>query len=330
MRMYSLSRALGVALPALAFALAGCAEGGGNPNDPDGPGGPGGPGGSNPPAMSAAETREVSAAFVDEADVAIDALTQGGSFAFVGIGSSLFFGADRPTASPPIITCLTISPLPPEDPDRDGVPTLLTLAFDPSPCTFTSPRGHQISFTGSVAISDPVPNTPGYDLDEVLTEFGHSFTSADGQRARTMVRNGNRSVRQGTNTLTGTEDLTVQHTRSSGQDAVNATITTDWEVVFTGDEAVSFRERLPSGNITIGGTWAIDNSARGTRSFRVETVAPLRYDATCTSDRPWRRIASGEIRKHLVENGTDRGYIRILFTACGVAPTREFVPAPST
>lgn len=54
----------------------------------------------------------------------------------------------------------------------------------------------------------------------------------------------------------------------------------------------------------------------------VTTVTPLVWDAACVSDR---KISSGETRATL-GNGS---YIRTVWTACGVDPTRTFVPAPA-
>ena len=56
------------------------------------------------------------------------------------------------------------------------------------------------------------------------------------------------------------------------------------------------------------------------RTFTVTTVAPLVWDASCTTDR---KIASGETHATL----GDGSYIRTVWTACGVEPTRTFVPA---
>jgi hypothetical protein len=56
------------------------------------------------------------------------------------------------------------------------------------------------------------------------------------------------------------------------------------------------------------------------RTFTVTTVTPLVWDATCTTDR---KISSGETHATL----GDGSYIRTVWTACGVDPTRTFVPA---
>ena len=50
----------------------------------------------------------------------------------------------------------------------------------------------------------------------------------------------------------------------------------------------------------------------------VSTVAPLVWDASCSTER---KIASGEIRLTL----TSGGYVRLVWSGCGVDPTRSFV-----
>jgi hypothetical protein len=56
------------------------------------------------------------------------------------------------------------------------------------------------------------------------------------------------------------------------------------------------------------------------RAFTITTVVPLVWDASCTTDR---KIASGETHATLA----DGSYIKTVWTACGVDPTRTFVPA---
>ena len=76
---------------------------------------------------------------------------------------------------------------------------------------------------------------------------------------------------------------------------------------------------LPNGTFTKSGTltWT-----RGilSHTFTVTTVTPLVWDASCTTDR---KIASGEIHWTL----PDGGYIKTVWTGCGIDPTRSFVRA---
>ena len=50
----------------------------------------------------------------------------------------------------------------------------------------------------------------------------------------------------------------------------------------------------------------------------MSTAAPLVWDASCTTER---KIASGEIRLTLASGG----YVRLVWSGCGVGPTRSFV-----
>ena len=83
-------------------------------------------------------------------------------------------------------------------------------------------------------------------------------------------------------------------------------------------QSLAFGQPLPDGTFTRSGTftWSRGRAA----AFTVTTVSPLVWDASCTTDR---KISSGETHATL----EDGGYIKTVWTACGVDPMRRFVPA---
>ena len=269
--------------------------------------------------LSDAELAEIEVTFGDDADLSIGALLHGGTVNAFHPVTPMFLGPRPmgPNRSP--LACVIIEPLPPEDPDQDGVPTLLTVRFDPDPCVFNIGRT-AIEFSGSVAVSDPVPNRAGYDIDEVIERFGVAHTLPNG-RAKAIVRNGTRGVRHGTDTdvLQAQERILTSHT-TPGRAFKEAGAS--WQLTFTGRDAIVFRQPLPSGTLEIEGTWVF-RKPNHERSFEVTTVTPLAYDASCADARPILRFTDGEIHKTLVRNGTPVAIIKLIWTGCGQEPTRE-------
>lgn len=264
--------------------------------------------------LTDAELAEIEVAFGDDADLSMGALFHGGMVNAFHPVAPMFMG---PRRNP--LACLVIEPLPPEDPDQDGVPTLLTMRFDPDPCVFNLGRT-AIEFSGRLTVSDPFPNQAGYDIDEVIDHFGVAHTLPNG-RAKAMVRNGTRSVRHDTDNdqLKAQELITTTHT-TPGRAFREAAA--DWELTFDGTDAIVFDQPLPSGSLTIEGRWSIRNQNRE-RAFEVTTVTPLAFDATCTDARPLLRFTEGEIHKTLISNGTPVAVIKVIWTGCGQEPTRE-------
>ncbi len=264
--------------------------------------------------LTDAELAEIEVTFGDDADLSMGALFHGGMVNAFHPVTPMFMGPHR---NP--LTCLVIEPLPPEDPDQDGIPTLLTIRFDPDPCVFNLGRT-AIEFSGSVTVSDPVPDQAGYDIDEVIDHFGVAHTLPNG-RAKAMVRNGTRSVRHDTDNdvLKAQERILTIHT-TPGRAFKEAGAS--WELTFSGDDAIVFQQPLPSGTLGIEGAWIFRKTNRE-RSFDITTVTLLAYDATCTDVRPLLRFTEGEIHKTLVRNGTPVAVIKVTWTGCGQEPTRE-------
>ena len=264
--------------------------------------------------ISDAELAEIEVAFGDDVDLSMGALFHGGMVNAFQPGAPRFMGPHR---NP--LACLVIEPMPPEDPDQDGVPTLLTIRFNPDPCVFNLGRT-AIEFSGSVTVSDPVPDQAGYDIDEVIDHFGVAHTLPNG-RAKAMVRNGTRGVRHdtGNDQLQAQEMVITAHT-TPGRAFREAAA--DWQLTFDGNAAIVFDQPLPSGTLTIEGSWSLRNHNHE-RAFDVTTVTPLAYDATCTDARPLLRFTEGEIHKTLVRNGTQIAIIKLTWTGCGQEPARE-------
>ena len=285
-----------------------------------------GPG--DPAALSAAEVADIGDTFEEEADLSFGALFQRGTLGWFDLSMSslqaLFPPGTRAHLPSPLIACLSASPLPIDDPDGDGVPTDLTISFDPAGCEFTNPkRGAHFALTGSVNVTDPLPNSPGYDLLEVLTDFGHTLTSGNGAHTAQVTRNGTRSVSQAANLLTAVEQLVSVRSGTLGPEK---TVASDWVIEFTGDADIMFGDPLPSGSIGVEGTWTLTRGPQ-VREFEMTTVTPLVYDAGCTTDRPSRRITAGELHAEFMVDGVLRGTLSLVWTGCGTAPTRQFTPA---
>ena len=282
----------------------------------------------SPVALSAAEVADIGDTFEDEADLSFGALFHRGTLGWFDLSLSnlrvLFPPGTRPHLPSPLIVCLSVSPLPLEDPDGDGIPTELTAMFGEGDCSFSN-RGGGASFalTGTFRLTDPFPTTAGYDLDETFEDFGHTHTSGNGSRSFQATRNGSRSVRQSGNVLTAAEQLTSVWTGTLGPEK---TVMSDWMVEFTGDAPIVFGDPLPGGSITVDGAWSFVRGPR-VRDFAVSTVTPLVYDATCAAKRPSRRITAGELHAELLVDGVLRGTLSIVWTGCDTAPTRQFTQA---
>lgn len=270
--------------------------------------------------LTPAQVNEISATFEDETDVSIGALVYGGTLNNANLSVSALSTPALNGAPPlPGLACLVIEPLPPEDPDQDGVPTRLSLSFDPEPCIIQTDRGVTFLFTGALGVADPAPQTPGYDIDEFYDRFGHGIEIAGGPSFK-VVRNGERHVRQEGSVIGAAEAFTSIHLINGERERRAAT---EWRLRFTAAETIVFGQPFPNGSLTIEGTWAFSN-AEGDHLFRVETATPLQYDATCTDARPIRRFTAGEIHKVLVVNGERVGVLILTWVGCGLPPTREF------
>lgn len=270
--------------------------------------------------LSQAEIAEINLAFDDDADISFGALFHVGSVNAFDFPSPALLGPPGPyDRFGPVLACLVLEPQPPEDPDADGVPTLFTVRFDPDPCNFRL-GVTTLQFSGKLTVSDPVPDMAGYDMHEVLEAFSVAHVLANG-RARAVSRTGTRLVEHATDRLIASERLVTSHT-TPGRAHKDATAA--WQLTFGGDDDIVFDQPVPSGALTLQGSWTFGGRA-GERFFDVTTVTPLRYDATCADVRPMLRFTDGVIQKTLIRNGAPVAVITMTWTGCGERPTREVV-----
>jgi hypothetical protein len=253
-------------------------------------------------SISATDASDISLAESDEVEQAVGALTTPASV-----------GVESPTAPS---SCATVDDQ--TDTDGDFQPDNATYTFAVPACSFTGFRGGQLDVTGTITLSDPTPSAPDLALVATLTDFTFTFTSPDQARTYSAVRNGTRTLTGNAQGVSLSNQVTVVRSRPNRADA---TVVHNLLLSFTPDQgqSLAFGEPLPNGSFTRSGTFTW---SRGQRSlaFTVTTVSPLVWDASCTTDR---KISSGETHATL----EDGSYVKTVWTACGVDPTRTFVPA---
>lgn len=251
--------------------------------------------------IPAAEVSQIGAAAGDEAEQAVGAIT-------------------TPTAAGPVSPtapgCATVDDE--TDTDGDFAPDAATYTFALPACSFTGFRGGTLEITGTILLSDPTPSAFDLAITATLTDFQFKYTSPNALLTYTATRNGTRTLTGNAAGASLSNQITVVR---SVPDLPEATVVHNLLLVFTpaAGESLQFGQPLPNGTFTKSGTFTWSRGAVS-RTFTVTTVAPLVWDASCTTDR---KIASGEIHATLA-NG---GYISTVWTACGVNPTVSFVPA---
>ena len=257
---------------------------------------------SSPPAISAAEASDIGAAEADEVDQAVSALT-----------TPVALGAVPPTAP---LGCATVDDE--TDSDGDFAPDEATYTFALPACSFAGFRGGTLEITGTITLADPTPAAADLAATATLADLTFQYVNPDATRTYTAVRNGTRTLTGNGQGASLSNTVTVVR---SAPGRADATIVHNLLLSFTpaAGESLAFGQPLPDGTFTRTGTFTWSRGGRS-RAFAVTTVAPLVWDASCTTDR---KIASGETHATL-ENGS---YVRTVWTGCGVDPTRTFVPA---
>ncbi|HTS89722.1 MAG TPA: hypothetical protein VMG41_14615 [Gemmatimonadales bacterium] len=293
---------------ALAIALAGCSSTGTNTLTS--------PGGTT---LSSADAQSIS----DETQSDVQDVTEGGSlFRFLSPGFWAPPQATRILRGPFFFQgilsgCPLLSPYPPVDSDSDGVPDSLTLAFNPSSCTFSRHDGRaSLVLSGDITITDPSTTQQGFRID--YGDFQQTTTIQDSIFFLRGI-NGVWEVLKDTTGFTATDSTTV--TDSSSQYATR-TLAKAWQVSFVADSGnFSGRWHLPSGDYTINGTTTRTHGT-ATHVLGITTVTPLHRDASCDA---FLKIVSGELQvSHTDSAGT--GTIQIVFNPCGQSPTVTTVP----
>jgi hypothetical protein len=251
--------------------------------------------------ISASDAGDISVAESDEVEQAVSALT-----------TPAGVSAELPTAP----GCATVDDE--TDTDGDFQPDDATYTFLLPACHFVGFRGGSLDVTGTITLADPTPSAPDLAIVATLSGFTFTFTSPDQSRTYSAVRNGTRTLTGNAQGASLSNQVTVVRSRPNRADA---TVVHNLLLTFTPAQGASlaFGEPLPNGTFERSGTFTW---SRGSRSlaFTVTTVAPIVWDASCTTDR---KISSGETHAAL----EDGSYIKTVWTACGVDPTRTYVPA---
>jgi hypothetical protein len=251
--------------------------------------------------LGASETSDIGWAEADEVEQTVSALT-------VPTAAGV--------AAPTKPGCATVDDE--TDTDGDGAPDAATYTFALPACSFTGFRGGTLEITGTITLSDPTPAAPDLAVVATLSDFTFRFTNPDQSRSYSAVRNGTRTLTGNALGASLSNQVTVVR---SWPNRADATVNHNLLLSFTPEEGqtLAFGEPLPSGTFTRSGTFTWSRGSVS-RTFTVTTVAPLVWDATCTTDL---KIASGETHATL----GDGSYIRTVWTGCGIDPTRTFVPA---
>lgn len=269
--------------------------------------------------LSASAAADAGAASQDEMEQATESFTVAGaldpagatfSWASLAAGSADF-------SSSFLQNCAGLSSE--TDTDGDGAPDNAVFTFALPACHFDSFRGGTLDLTGTITLSDPTPTAADFAWHAVLADYTFKVTNAQSETF-TAVRNGTRDLTGNADGLTLANNITTIRT-ASGHPSIQ--VTHNLQLGFTPSTAGTLAQGspLPSGTISSTGTLTF---VRGTdsRTFTVTTPTPLQYDATCTGPRR-ARIKAGEVRWTLPSGA----YVSVVWTACGVRPTRTFVPA---
>ena len=265
-------------------------------------------------SISASETNDIGEALADEIDQSAGTVTVDGAAA--GKASAQSAASFSVAGTPPGTGCATVSST--TDTDGDGVPDLATYTFALPACSFTGFRGGTLEVTGTVDISDPTPTDFDFAFQATLHDLQFAFTGPMGNLSYTAVRNGTRVLSGNAAGASLSNTMTVVRTFPVRQPA---TASHNLLLTFTPAQGESLvpGQPLPNGTFQQSGTFTWSRGSV-TRTFVVTTVDPLVWDASCTTDR---KVASGEIRATL----GDGGYVRTVWSGCGVDPVRTFVPA---
>ncbi len=295
----------GALLASLVLIVAGCGDSTNAPTD-------------DTSAITQTEAQAVGAEVVGEI---------AGLSATSSLGDLLNPGGDLPATANPrtpglarIEGCPALSETPPTDADEDGIPDDLTLTYDPTICILTS-RGGQAELTvrGAIRIQDLSVS----DLAARVTfdAFRAQFTYND----RVVSRQVDGKVQLETSSagFVGSDSTRVVQ-RATGHP--NASLTKRWAVTFAADgNDFVVAEPLPDGEFTLIGTLERTAGDRR-RSFDVQPVEPLVYDASCVADN---RIVAGELNV-IFDSNTNYANINIVWNGCGVDPTITLVTGPVT
>jgi hypothetical protein len=239
---------------------------------------------------------------------------EAGEFATLALGAELdvvLLNLLLPGAPP---ECLTVVPSPPVDSDGDGVPDDAVYTFDLQGCRTDLGGGAWVSNAGEIRVTDP---GQAWGFDATLDGYGfHSHRVEEGADL-TISRE-----HTGTTRLSGSSaavSFDVDHDilyRVTGEP--DATLTEAWSGTFTPSEGAFPFQQVP-GTLTLAGSSTFSRNSVSIQ-LSVETVTPLRWEATC--DSPW--PLEGTVRAHVLSGGP-AGYLEIRYTGCWNMGEAEFV-----
>lgn len=287
-----------------AMLLAGCSSDSTSPGSPE---------------LSASAAADAGSASQDEMEQATESFTVAGALDPAGATfSSASLSAGSPDFSSSFLqNCASLSSE--TDTDGDGAPDNAVFTFALPACHFDTFRGGTLDLTGTITLSDPTPTAADFAWHAALADYTFKVTNVQSETF-TAVRNGTRDLTGNADGLTLANNITTVRT-AGGHPSIQ--VTHNLQLEFTPASAGTLVQGspLPSGTITSTGTLTFVRGS-DSRTFTVSTPTPLQYDATCTGPRR-ARIRAGEVRWTLPSGA----YVSVVWTACGVRPTRTFVPA---
>ena len=260
------------------------------------------------PAAVQQDALDLGTASADETELALDAL--GGADG--ALSMSLMSTPSIPAILRPL--CATVSST--VDTDGDGIRDNSTFTYALPACSFTGWRGGNVELTGVISISDPDP-APSFAYLLTYDNFKWRYTAPNTVDSWSATRNGSRTLTATQSQLSLSNQVSIVRTFARRGDA---TVAHNILLVFTPDAGTTLvrGQPLPSGTATKSGqmTFSRDGTVR---SFTVNTVTPLRYDASCTAAP---RVSAGEVHYEL----SDGSYVKVLWPGCGQVAVRTWVP----
>jgi len=254
---------------------------------------------------------DMGAASADETELAIDALNSADDAVAMSLSSTRTNGNLLAIRRP---LCATVSAT--TDTDGDGIRDNTSFTYALPACSFTNWRGGNVELTGVISISDPDP-APSFAYLLGYDNFKWQYTAPNAVDSWSATRNGSRTLTATQSQLSLTNQVSIVRTFAHRADA---TVSHNTLLVFTPDAGTTLvrGQPLPSGSAVKSGQVTFSRNGN-VHAFSVNTVTPLRFDASCTVAP---RISAGEIHYEL----SDGSYVKVLWSACGVPAVRTWVP----
>jgi hypothetical protein len=269
---------------------------------------------SDTPSAVQQDALDVGTASADETELAVDALN--------GVNDALAMSLMAPATGTSQLTtldsrlpfCATVSAT--ADADGDGIRDNSTFTYALPACSFTNWRGGNVELTGVISISDPDP-APSFAYLLSYDNFKWMYTAPNTVDSWSATRNGSRTLTATASQLSLSNQVSIVRTFARRGDA---TVAHNTLLVFSPDAGATLvrGEPLPSGTAVKSGQVTFSRNGN-VRTFTVNTVTPLRFDASCTAAP---RISAGEVHYEL----SDGSYVKVLWPACGQAAVRTWVP----